>query len=93
MTKSKPTIIFLVGGLLAALGLFGYVRQGDETITVAQDCAASQAPTRALPGGSFTMGAHPVYSEEGPPRVVDVAGPQVEFWNIYGATESRCCEC
>ena len=85
MTKSKPTIIFLVGGLLAALGLFGYVRQGDETISVAQDCAASQAPTRALPGGSFTMGAHPVYSEEGPPRVVEVEAFDIDATEVTNA--------
>ncbi|MGB1118640.1 MAG: formylglycine-generating enzyme family protein [Parvibaculales bacterium] len=39
----------------------------------------------ALPAGSFTMGAHPAYSEEGPPRMVEVSAFDIDATEVTNA--------
>ena len=39
----------------------------------------------ALPAGSFTMGAHPVYGEEGPPHIVKVSAFEIDATEVTNA--------
>ena len=38
-----------------------------------------------LPAGSFTMGAHPVYREEGPPHIARVSGFEIDATEVTNA--------
>ena len=42
-----------------------------------------------LPAGSFTMGAHPVYGEEGPPHIVKVSAFEIDATEVTNAEFSK----
>ena len=80
----------------AALGLAGILlaaceREEKTARKQAQEQAGCEATGRimsrkiALPAGSFTMGAHPAYSEEGPPRMVEVSAFDIDATEVTNA--------
>ena len=76
----------LVGLLLTACE-----RKEETALVQAEEQAeceiTGQAMSRkiALPAGTFTMGAHPVYGEEGPPRIVKVSAFEIDATEVTNA--------
>lgn len=64
---NKP--VFGALGLMALGGFLLAACEQNEAL-VARDCAPPQSARVAIAAGSFVMGAHPAYPEEGPPRVM-----------------------
>ena len=76
----------LAGLLLAACEreeetALGQAEQPDECEITGQ----AMSRKIALPAGSFTMGAHPVYGEEGPPHIVKVSAFEIDATEVTNA--------
>lgn len=87
MTKQN-TKILAFGGVL----LLGFLTSCCEPnpkdmdkIGAARDCAPAQSAAIAVPGGSFAMGAHPEYAEEGPPNKVTMAAFDIDATEVTNA--------
>lgn len=82
--------IGLVGILLAACE-----REEETALVQAEEQAECESTGQtvsrkiALPTGSFTMGAHPVYGEEGPPRIVKVLSFDIDATEVTNAEFSK----
>ena len=80
----------------AAFGLAGFLLtacEREEEAALGQpeehdECEITgQAMSRkiTLPAGSFTMGAHPVYGDEGPPLIVEVSAFEIDATEVTNA--------
>ena len=84
----------------AAFGLVGLLltaceREEETALAQAEEQAECEITGQAmshkiaLPAGSFTMGAHPVYGEEGPPRIVKVSSFDIDATEVTNAEFSK----
>ena len=60
-----------------------------DTAQIPAQCPTVTEPTKSkhisLPAGTFTMGAHPTYAEEGPPRDVNVSAFNIDATEVTNA--------
>lgn len=91
MMKQDKKILILGGTLL--LGFLSYgcepnEKAGDK-IRAAVDCTPAESAPIGVPSGSFTMGAHPAYAEEGPPNKVKMAAFDIDATEVTNAAFAR----
>jgi formylglycine-generating enzyme required for sulfatase activity len=72
----------LLGGFLLA----GCDNANNSGVT---DCAPAALTQVGVPSGSFTMGANPVYAEEGPPGQVSLAAFDIDSTEVTNAQFAR----
>ncbi|MCH1486671.1 MAG: formylglycine-generating enzyme family protein, partial [Alphaproteobacteria bacterium] len=91
MTEQSHKTLLLGGALVLGLMTSGCEPNGkdmDKT-GAAEDCAPAPTAVIGVPSGTFIMGAHPAYAEEGPSRKVTMAAFDIDATEVTNAAFAR----
>ena len=91
MTEQSHKTLLLGGVLVLGLMASACEPNGKDTGKngTAGDCAPTSTVEIGVPSGTFIMGAHPAYAEEGPPRKVTMAAFDIDATEVTNAAFAR----